>query len=157
MIRASVQQSLSLALSSIRQGPLRSCCLSSWSLLCASSSLLPLTPSDMEQVPREHVTMDAAYSGHPARISQLLLHPHPGMKHPLGAVRIAAVLSQSLSSLMERMKSSIQSVLLMSLVSTPLFRAKHLPVLDSVAFSSPRTKSNNFNIQGKSRNFNFLK
>merc|ERR1711982_129206 len=77
MIRASVQQSLSLALSSIRQGPLRSCCLSSWSLLCASSSLLPLTPSDMEQAPRERVTMDAACSVHPARISQLLLHPHP--------------------------------------------------------------------------------
>ena len=117
--------------------------------------------------------MDAACSGHPARISQLLLHPHPGMKHPLGAVRIAAALSLSLSSLMERlkkqnseshfyplscrMKSSIQSVLLMSLVSTPLFRAKHLPVLDSVAFSSPRTKSKNFNNQDKSRNFNFLK
>ena len=48
--------------------------------------------------------MDAACSGHPARISQLLLHPHPGMKHPLGAVRIAAALSPSLSSLMERLK-----------------------------------------------------
>merc|ERR1711862_853552 len=32
-------------------------------LLCASSSLLPLTPSDMERAPRERVTMDAACSG----------------------------------------------------------------------------------------------
>ena len=53
---------------------------------------------------RESVTMVAACSGLPARISQLLLHPHPGMKHQLGAVRIAAVLSPSLSSLMERLK-----------------------------------------------------
>lgn len=116
--------------------------------------------------------MAAACSGHPARISQLLLHPHPGMKHPLGAVRIAAALSPSQSSLMERLKnktmnhilsaffrmrSSIQSVLLMSLGSTPLFRAKHLPVQDSAAFSSLRTESNNINIQHKSRNFIFLK
>ena len=53
---------------------------------------------------RESVTMVAACSAHPARISQLLLHPHPGMKHQLGAVRIAAVQSPSLSSLMERLK-----------------------------------------------------
>ena len=56
--------------------------------------------------------MAAACSGHPARISQLLLHPHPGMKHPLGAVRIAAALSPSQSSLMERLKNKTMNHIL---------------------------------------------
>merc|ERR1712137_1430434 len=99
-----------------------------------------ILPEELE--PRESVTMVAACSGHPARISQLLLHPHPGTKHQLGAVRIAAVVSPSLSSLMERMRRNTQSVLLMSLGFTPLSRAKLLPVQDSAAFSSPRTNSN---------------
>ena len=55
--------------------------------------------------------MVAACSGHPARTSQLLPHPHLGMKHPLGAVMIAAVLSPSLSSLMERLENWIFSSL----------------------------------------------
>merc|ERR1712179_393883 len=142
MTRASAAPSLSRALSSIRPGHQRSSCLRSWSLLCASFSLLPPTLSDMEQELRESVTMVAACSAHPARISQLLLHPHPGMKHQLGAVRIAAVLSPSLSSLMERMRRNTQSVLLMSLGFTPLSRAKLLPVQDRAAFSSLRTNSN---------------
>ena len=54
------------------------------------------------QEARESVTMGAACSVPPVRISQRLPPPHPGTRHLLEAVMIAAALSPSLSSLMER-------------------------------------------------------